>query len=493
MALYFDFAAHSDVGCVRRKNDDSGYAGRHFAVVADGMGGHVGGDVASASTVLDLVHLDRPDIEEPNTILADEIQSANIILNELVEQNPKLSGMGTTVSAILLDGSKLHLAHIGDSRAYRLRDGEWEQITKDHTFVEKLLAEGRITEDEAKIHPHRNVIMRVLGDSDASPELDMSVIPATAGERWMLCSDGVNAVVSEEETEEIVRSAATPREAADRLVERTLELGSPDNVTVAVVDIVDDADKPLSEEFSNIEIPTPDTGQIEVARGGDLAANQALLRHAMANRPHELVGAAQLATESGQIPIVTQRSGERRAAALLQHRSTERERQLALAALDEEPPRRRFAWVLPTTLVVLVLILLTGGYLGYAWTQTQYYVGVHQGKVAMFKGISQDLGPIKMSSVDTESKIPLEALPEYTQTQLKSGIATQSRKDAQQIMHDVRITAQQSCPVVAPAPPDVVAPDSSGKGSQSSPEKAQDGNPGDEAPEWCHELRGDVE
>ncbi|MDZ3744755.1 BofC C-terminal domain-containing protein [Pseudoglutamicibacter cumminsii] len=487
MALYFDFAAHSDVGCVRRKNDDSGYAGRHFAVVADGMGGHVGGDVASASTVLDLVHLDRADVEDPDTILADEIQSANIILNELVAQNPKLSGMGTTVSAILLNDSKLHLAHIGDSRAYRLRNDTWEQITKDHTFVEKLLSEGRITEDEAKVHPHRNVIMRVLGDSDASPELDMAVIPATAGERWMLCSDGVNAVVSEEETEEIVRTASTPREAADRLVERTLELGSPDNVTVVVVDIVDDAESPPSEEFSSTDEPSPDTGQIEVARGGDLAANQALLRYEMANRPHELVGAAQLATESGQIPIVTQRSGERRAAALLQHRSSERKRQLALAALEEEPSKRRFGWVLPTTLVVLILILVTGGYLGYAWTQTQYYVGVHNGKVAMFKGISQDLGPIKMSSVDTESKVPLEALPEYTQTQLKSGIATQSRKDAQQILHDVRITAQQSCPVVAPSP------------AESGGADGSEGSSGDNAtaehavPEWCDELRGDIQ
>ncbi|MFY9679308.1 PP2C family protein-serine/threonine phosphatase, partial [Glutamicibacter protophormiae] len=129
MALKLKFAAKSDVGRIRKKNDDSAYVGEHLAVLADGMGGHVGGDVASASTVLDLVHLDRAVTAYPRNALPDEIQAANLVLNELVGANPKLSGMGTTVTSLLLSGTTLHMAHIGDSRAYRLKNGVFEQIS----------------------------------------------------------------------------------------------------------------------------------------------------------------------------------------------------------------------------------------------------------------------------------------------------------------------------------------------------------------------------
>src|SRR5690606_24558397 len=191
MALKLKFAAKSDVGRVRKKNDDSAYAGAYLAVLADGMGGHVGGDVASASTVLDLVHLDHDGTADPQNALPDEIQAANLVLNELVGANPKLSGMGTTVTSLLLSGDTLHMAHIGDSRAYRLKHGVFEQISKDHTFVQRLVDEGRIKPAEAEVHPHKNVLLRVLGDSDASPELDVDQFQAEPGERWMLCSDGL--------------------------------------------------------------------------------------------------------------------------------------------------------------------------------------------------------------------------------------------------------------------------------------------------------------
>ncbi|MCG7423540.1 protein phosphatase 2C domain-containing protein, partial [Micrococcus sp. ACRRV] len=144
MTLVLHHAARTDVGRVRSKNDDSAYAGRHLAVLADGMGGHVGGDVASASTVLDLAHLDDVGYEDPATVLPDEIQNANLVLTSLVHANPKLAGMGTTCTAGLLAGEVLHMAHIGDSRAYRLKDGEFTQVTRDHTFVQKLVDEGRL-------------------------------------------------------------------------------------------------------------------------------------------------------------------------------------------------------------------------------------------------------------------------------------------------------------------------------------------------------------
>lgn len=178
MTLVLRYAARSDVGRVRAKNDDSAYVGRHLAVLADGMGGHVGGDVASASTVLDLAPLDAVGYEDPATVLPDEIQNANLILNELVHANPKLAGMGTTCTAGLLAGTTLHIAHIGDSRAYRLADGEFSQVTTDHTFVQKLVDEGRLEAGEAPFHPNKNVLMRVLGDVDASPSWTCSRCPS---------------------------------------------------------------------------------------------------------------------------------------------------------------------------------------------------------------------------------------------------------------------------------------------------------------------------
>src|SRR6476661_9743275 len=267
------FAARSDVGRIRAKNDDSAYAGRHLAVVADGMGGHAGGDVASAATVLDMIHLDSPDHgEDAGTVLADEIQTANSLLSELVHINPKLAGMGTTVTALLLADDKLHFAHIGDSRAYRLRDGEFKQVSVDHTFVQRLIDEGRLRPEEAETHPHKNVLMRVLGDVDASPELDLDVLDVEPGERWLLCSDGLNYVAGHV-VERTVRETKNLRECAEKLVDLTLEAGSPDNVTVVLVDIAEQT--PDDVNTASVEVvpaPAPVTGTARTPQAPAAAA-----------------------------------------------------------------------------------------------------------------------------------------------------------------------------------------------------------------------------
>ncbi|MDN5811490.1 MAG: protein phosphatase 2C domain-containing protein [Micrococcaceae bacterium] len=452
MALTLRFAARSDVGLVRAKNDDSGYAGRYLAVVADGMGGHVGGDVASASTVLDLVHLDQDRTVDVETVLPDEIQTANSILNELVSANPKLSGMGTTVTALLLTGDRFQYAHIGDSRAYRLKDDVFEQVSKDHTFVQRLVDEGRIRPEEAEHHPHKNVLMRVLGDSDASPELDIDQFPIAPGERWLLCSDGLNAVVPDDITERIVRTAGSLQQTVDALVEVTLQHGSPDNVTIVMVEVAEDAEDDAPGVDPGLE-PAPDTGQLQVAQQGDLGASAAVIRHEMSIRPHALVGAAALATQTGQIPMVTQRSAEKRAAAILTHKASEP---------DEVPEDREFdpmrrplnrGWLIPTFLTLMGLILVSVLWFGFAWTQTQYYVADHDGKVAIYNGVSQDLGPIKLSHVDTVTHIPTQALPSYTQQRLRNSLAARDLAHAQDIVTELVISAKQACPVVVPADP----------------------------------------
>ncbi|MGP9488386.1 PP2C family protein-serine/threonine phosphatase [Glutamicibacter sp. 363] len=444
MALKLKFAAMSDVGRVRKKNDDSAYAGEYLAVLADGMGGHVGGDVASASTVLDLVHLDHRYTADPQNALPDEIQAANLVLNELVGANPKLSGMGTTVTSLLLSGQTLHMAHIGDSRAYRLKNNEFEQISRDHTFVQRLVEEGRIQPHEAETHPHKNVLLRVLGDSDASPELDVQQLEATAGERWLLCSDGLTDAVAVPIIEQIVRGTADMDAAVNELVATTLRNGAPDNVTVVLFELVE-VDESEDAEPSVLE-PAPDTGQLTIAAEGDVEASASVLRHEISQRPHLLVGAAQLATQTGQIPVVTQHTGERRAAALLTHRSPAAGE--ILDPLESRAPHRR--WIMPLLLTMITLLVIGLGVWGYLWTQTQFYVGAVGDKVAIYKGVPQELGPISLSEVDTVSNIPLEALPEYSRQRVESSIPADSLEHASMMIQELLVTAKQNCPVLAP-------------------------------------------
>lgn len=453
MALTLRFAAASDVGKVRSNNQDSAYAGRHLAVVADGMGGHVGGDVASASTVLDLVHLDQETTEDVETVLPDEIQTANSILNELVSANPKLSGMGTTVTALLLTGETFQYAHIGDSRAYRLKDGKFMQMSRDHTFVQRLVEEGRLSPAEAESHPHKNVLLRVLGDSDASPELDIHQFPVSAGERWMLCSDGLNAVVSDPVIEQIVRGTKDLQETADDLVQVTLDNGSPDNVTVVVIEVVEDDGAPITTPAVPLETVAEDesldTGMLQrVAGTEDVEASAAIIRHEMKNRPHALVGSALLATQTGHIPMVTTRSAQKRAAALLMHKTPSQQAEVLEHHEEHQAPRRRL--LIPVFLTLMGLLLASVLWFGYVWTQTQYYVGNYDGRVAIFNGVSQDLGPVKLSQLDAVTEIPLDALPAYTQQRLKSSLPARDLEHAQDMVSELLVTARQTCPVVVP-------------------------------------------
>src|SRR4029453_6147548 len=254
--LIMRYAARSDVGRIRSKNDDSAYVGPPLGGGADGMGGHAGGDIASASTVLDMIHLDHSEYHgDAGTVLADEIQTANSLLSELVHINPKLAGMGTTVTALLLAEGKLHFAHIGDSRAYRLRDGQFEQVSIDHTFVQRLIDEGRLRPEEAETHPHKNVLMLCLGDVDASPEADLDALDVEPGERWLLCSDGLNYVAGHV-VERVFRETKDLRECAEILVNLTLEAGAPDNVTVVVLEIVEETDDDVNTAAVDV-VPPP--------------------------------------------------------------------------------------------------------------------------------------------------------------------------------------------------------------------------------------------
>ncbi len=463
MALVLRYAARSDVGMVRFKNDDSAYVGRYLAVVADGMGGHAGGNVASASTVLDLVHLDRPDLDDQAvTVLADEIQAANSLLSELVTTSPELSGMGTTVTAMLLQGERVALAHIGDSRAYRLKDGVFEQISVDHTFVQRLIDEGRLRPEDAEVHPHKNVLMRVLGDVDASPELDLATFEVEPGEKWLLCSDGLNAVLRDSDIEAVLRDSTNLETAVDTLVELTLAGGSPDNVTVAIIEVADEADAPapvrepapvtagtatVQEPAAGRAVPaeapdpadTDSSSEEDPEREADSPVRAEVIRRDLASRPHLLVGAASLATETGQIPIVTKRSAERRAARLLMHKADDAG---AAETQPAEPPRRRRRWILIVVLAVIAALLASVLWVGYAWTQTRYYVGSADNRVAIYNGVSQTLGPIKLSQVAETTNIPVDSLPAYWRSRVNDTVPAKDLVHAEQIVDQLRGTAK---------------------------------------------------
>jgi protein phosphatase len=498
--LIMHYAARSDVGRIRSKNDDSAYVGRHLAVVADGMGGHAGGDVASAATVLDMLHLDRDDYDagEADTVLADEIQTANSLLSELVHMNPKLAGMGTTVTSLLLAGGKLHFAHIGDSRAYRLRNGKFEQVSVDHTFVQRLIDEGRLRPEEAETHPHKNVLMRVLGDVDASPELDLDILDVEPGERWLLCSDGLNYVAGHV-VERTVRETKDLRECVETLVDLTLEAGAPDNVTVVMVDIAEQTpddvntaavelvppatvappapvttkapassaagDPPPSgstyagtasdsESGSAAPDTTPapgaasgnDTGQpaapaaqepepsTDPHLGEHLSAE--VLREELSTRPHELVGAAAAAAASGSIPSIAGRTVARRAATLLTHKAD----QARDDAEELKPPAKRRPWLTISIAATIVALLGIGLWLGYAWTQTRYYIGEQDQHVAIFNGVSQRLGPIPLSTLETVTNIRMSDLPEFSQQRVRQTVPARDLYDAQRIVKNLERT-----------------------------------------------------
>lgn len=387
MALELNYTARSDVGGVRSKNDDSAYVGHYLAIVADGMGGHVGGDVASASVVLDLAPLDRNDHTDPGTILPDEIQSANLILNELVHDNPKLAGMGTTCTAVLVDNDILHMAHIGDSRAYRLKNEQFEQMSLDHTFVQRLIDEGRISPDDAESHPHKNVLMRVLGDVDASPELDVTSFQAEPGERWLLCSDGLNAVVDEQTIETMLRADKPLDDISRELVDETLRRGAPDNVTVVVFETAERQITAGTDPKTN-EL-TESAREVSAANNGE-SVSASLLRADLGSRPHLLVGAAELATDTDQIPIVTRSSSQKRAAALL-HGAEDPALPAArpaeptpAAELEEDAvPSGQRSWPLLTMVGVVLILFATSLAVGFLWVRGQYYVGVENDHVAI--------------------------------------------------------------------------------------------------------------
>lgn len=231
------FAAQTDIGLVRARNEDSVYASSRVLAVADGLGGQPGGERASAAAIAALAALDEAEVTDPLAALTEAFAKASQGVRELAQADPDLEGLGTTLTAVLWSGSQLALGHIGDSRAYLLRGGELFPLTEDHTYVRSLVAEGKLSDEEAADHPQRQLLLRAL-DAVTDSEPDFSLHAVQPGDRYLLCTDGLHAVLPEQELRDVLAAAAGPPAAAADLIELTRAAGAPDNVACAVADIV---------------------------------------------------------------------------------------------------------------------------------------------------------------------------------------------------------------------------------------------------------------
>ena len=403
--LRLDYGAVSDVGRVRRDNQDSGYAGPWLLAVCDGVGGAARGDIASATAITQLRRLDEPpgsdSAEELLARVAGAVHRAHDRLVELVDEDPALNGTSTTATVLAFDGVRLGVGHVGDSRAYLYRDGAIRQLTVDHTFVQTLIDEGRITEEEARVHPHRNLIMRAI-DAVSDSEPDLFVLDIVPGDRLLVCSDGACGVLTDGRMADIL-SAGSPEYAAVELVRASLEAGSSDNVTCVVADVLAaDDEAPVAEA---LVVGAAAERRLQRGRTGGLF------------RGHRSGDTGELDPVPADLPEGA-----------------------PYDAIDSDPeaaryaprPPRRYTWAKRLfALAVVVGIGWIGVAALWSWSQHQYYVGEEDGSVVIFRGINASLGGFDLSEPYQTTDVELDRLSDFDAGKVEDGIDATDLADAQ--------------------------------------------------------------
>ncbi len=445
--LELRYAAVSDLGRHRKDNQDSGYAGEHLLVVADGVGGAAYGDVASATAVQVMRRLDNPPDGEMLPLLAGAVHRVHDRLAELVEADNELEGTSTTLTAVLFDGTQAALAHVGDSRAYLLHDDELRQLTSDHTFVQTLIDEGRISEDEARHHPHRNIILRAVdGVHDTEPDLiETSLSP---GDRLLLCSDGCSGVLSSHAVARILRTGSVDH-AAIELVRAALDAGTTDNVTVIVAEVVA-------------------AGATEDPESA-MAATGPMLVGAAASQPRKLSNLGR-GLFRGRQHDVGQYDGQHDTGELdpVEDPVDPEELRYAPRAPGRFPLVRRLV-------LILVPLLILGGlaWWAYDWSQRQYFVSADGPYVAVYRGVQLDLPVIDLATLDETSSVRLADLSEFNQQKVGDGIVASSRADADRIVDNLKATVPEPEPE-----PECEEPEPK-KRDRDKPKNGDTGNNGD--------------
>ncbi|HXS63016.1 MAG TPA: protein phosphatase 2C domain-containing protein [Streptosporangiaceae bacterium] len=450
------YAVRSDVGLLREGNEDSAYAGPHLLAVADGMGGYEAGEVASACVIQSIAPLDRSPMPESHLIdaISDAVTTAKQNLHGIVEADPAVGSMGTTLTAMLWSGDTAAICHIGDSRAYLLRAGDLYQITRDHTFVQALIDQGRIRPEEAATHPQRSLLLRALdGRTDADP--DLSLLTAELGDRFLLCSDGLPVAVSDEAILDALAEFGDPAQAVLELVELAIAGGGPDNITCIVADVID-TDRSQSvatrapvlagavasvtnddtKAFSLTPSDHDGGGMTRVgatpgvaggwspgtditALAGSQQAMAAGVGQATQTGPGSAQGFGPGGTRPGRIPTQVRPPDD------AEENATYR------------PPRRRRVPIVGLLLALFVVIVGGGLVTGYLVVHSQYYVGsTTDGKVAIFRGINDSVLGYKLYSVYKPTNIPVSGIPEASAAELKRA-DTGSLAMAQQFLGNI--------------------------------------------------------
>ncbi|WP_037836361.1 Stp1/IreP family PP2C-type Ser/Thr phosphatase [Streptomyces sp. NRRL F-5650] len=426
MSLSLRFAAGSHKGMIREGNEDSGYAGPRLLAIADGMGGQAAGEVASSEVISTIVALDD-DVPGSDvlTSLGAAVQRANDQLRQMVEEDPALEGMGTTLTALLWTGQRLGMVHVGDSRAYLLRDGVLTQITQDHTWVQRLVDEGRITEEEAGTHPQRSLLMRALGSGD-HVEPDLSIREVRAGDRYLICSDGLSGVVSHQTMEDTLASYQGPQETVQELIQLALRGGGPDNITVIVADVLDlDTGDTLAAQLSDTPVVVGAVAENQAQTGDNGIMQTPAGRAAGLGRPRG--GGGEFGPPgSGDTTGFVSTDGFD-----------------DYGPDDFAKPRKNRKWLKRSLYTALALAVIGGGtYGGWRWTQTQYYVGTNDDHLALYRGISQDLAWVSLSKVQKDHpEIELKYLPPYQQKLVEATIPEGDLNDARAKIEELAVQA----------------------------------------------------
>ena len=414
MTLTMRYAARSDVGLVRQGNEDSGFASPNLLVVADGMGGHAAGELASATAVATFAEVADAPLPESGAVemLEDAVDVAGERIGDIIATQPEFQGMGTTVTAVAWLGEQIAVAHVGDSRAYLLRDGELAQITKDHTYVQSLVDAGRITAEEANTHPRRNLIMRAI-DGVHNVDVDVSVQDLRAGDRLMLCSDGLSGVVPDDVLAEVL-STGEPTGTVIHLLDLALDAGAPDNVTILVADVV--------------EVDAPET---------------------MPERP-VVVGAAGEPYNRARLPQVPWPEDQQPdpTTSAPPHPAPTPEPDEA-----DAPPSVRKTWI-RVALGVVVAVLMFFAVAGVSliiWIQAQWYVGAYDGSVAIYRGVPGTLGPIGLQGLEQATGIDVATLPTFDQDRVQLGIRVSSRDQAVSTVSELDARSQECQSASPPA------------------------------------------
>jgi PPM family protein phosphatase len=435
----FRVGARTDVGRVREGNEDSYMVHEPLYAVADGMGGHQGGEVASNLALAAMETIAEEPVPDGDSAprLAEVVREANRVVLQRAGTDPALSGMGTTLTAVLAGGGgRIHVAHVGDSRAYLLRGGEMSQLTRDQTVVQRLVDEGRISPEEAEIHPQRSILTNALG-VDRDIEVDEASYELAVGDRLLLCSDGLSGMVSETDIKRILVENEDPQAACDALVEAANQAGGQDNITALILDAVEDQQVPA--EPTVVAPPTVAGERAREAR--EAPTTQTAVPPPAEAAPGEAPAAAETEPSTPPEPPPV---GEPGVPAGEPARADD--------AYGFGPGRTRGARIRRITLWILIpLLLIAGGLFAVKrlFIDNQWFVGVSDaGNVALFRGIPAEPLGFELFTLESETDLQgsqvSQLRPEWGS--LEDGITEESQEGAEAIIEEMRNAVEQQQP-----------------------------------------------